>query len=138
MWKARLPAPAVLLFGLLAASAAAGQPATKLPADLALLPSGTVALASFRPAEVARHPAARIGGLGPGWRSLEALERAALLGLPRDQVERATLALVAAGQPVTVVRTRKPYDRARLLKALGPAVQEQKVGGKTLHVGQEG
>src|SRR5262249_34466862 len=48
------------------------------------------------------------------------------------------LVLVQHDQAVLVVLTRRPYDRGRVLQGLGSAVEKRTIGGRTVHVGEEG
>jgi hypothetical protein len=129
---------ALLLLGLLAAPAARGQTPARLPADLALLPANTVALASLRPTELLRHPGGDLLKLLAGPDFLAKVEKESLLGVPPAEVERVTLVAVQEGKAALVVRTRKPYDRHRLLKALGSDLQKKTIRAKTVHIAREG
>src|SRR5262249_19046464 len=125
---------AALLLSLLAGPAARGAAPAKLPADLALLPAKVMGLASFRPVALIRHPARKGLRLHSHRDFLADLESDHFLGGPPAEVERATLVLVTEKDQALVVRTRKPYDRANVLKTFGTDIVKRTIRGKTVYV----
>src|SRR5205085_1068130 len=60
-----------------------------------------------------------------------------------ELVERLTLVMPPPNtgglhEPVLIVRTRKPYDRGKLLEKLGPGAREVKIDGRTFRVEARG
>jgi hypothetical protein len=118
------------------------QPAAKetaLPPDLRLVPADAAGFVSVRPADLlgtapVKKVLAAFGKDGPV--ELREVEKA--IGSPLAEVERLT-ALVADldGRPVVIVRTAKPYDRDKLLKAVAPDARAETHGGKTVHVSKK-
>jgi prepilin-type processing-associated H-X9-DG protein len=111
----------------------------ELPADLARVPADATALMSIH--------------LGAVWNSDWAREVRAKLaddlkdaqgeferhfGLPLDQVNRLTLVImdVRGPEPLAFVSTSKPYDRAKVLAALGPTPKEEKHKDHTFFTGK--
>jgi hypothetical protein len=117
----------------------AEEKATALPADLARVPPGAVWFLTFRAADLWG------GELGKAVREKagpEAREAAQELekrmGVNPGQIERLTLvALAVQGEPVVLVRTVKPYDRARVLTALVPRALTRKHKGLTVRVNEK-
>src|SRR5690348_2941181 len=115
---------AVALAWWVGASAEDARPAKGgLPAELARVPRGAVAVFSARAGEVWNHE------VGKGLRAAMKEEMAHLTGelqrtagLSPGEVERVTVAFmdVGAAIPVTFVTTAKPYDREKVLSALVP------------------
>jgi hypothetical protein len=97
--------------------------------DLALIPPAAEAFVSIRLADLWKTPAARKavetavekGKEDPGRRMDKET------GLRPDEVERLSIVVKDSGQRAgwAVVRTREPYNRARLLAALGNSVEHQ-------------
>jgi hypothetical protein len=116
----------------------AGERADKagaLPADLALVAADAPAFVSVRVADLLKG--------GPGKKVLAASRKdfadgiaaaEAEVGVPLAQIERLTVVLAGEGVAL-VVRTSRPYDRARLLRTLGGDVRTEKVAGKDVSVG---
>jgi hypothetical protein len=112
-----------------------------LPADLEGMPSDAAGFLSVR--------------LGDLWHSewaKEARQRlpketrdieedfAKAFGLNLQEVERFTLVFreVSSREPLLFIFTTRPYDRARVLAALGGNVKEEKVKGQTVYSGRTG
>jgi hypothetical protein len=142
-----LAAPGLLLLAALlwlpAGLEARRAPVPKgLSADLALIPGDCIAFATFRPSDLLQDPqlAGGVEALGGPFTNQRDTR------VPIEQVERLTF-LTADGGDLSIVRTRKPYDAARLLNTLSPGfsrkkgkraveqkpgLQEKKVGGRTI------
>jgi len=111
-------------------SAPAG-PAT-LPPDLDLVPRDAAGFVSVQVADLIKSDFGQ--KLLPKLRkdSAELLTNIEKwLGVPLDNVERVT---VLMHPEVAIVRTAKPYDKAKLLQALTPKGQTQKYKDKTLYL----
>jgi hypothetical protein len=131
MTHIRGPAGLVLAGLLLVAAPSPGRAADakELPSDLALVPPDASGFTTVRVADLAGSKAGKLllEQLSQDKNSLVThLERE--LGVPLADVERLTL---LSAENVVIVRTTKPYDRAKLLAALVPAGKEQKFKGKT-------
>jgi prepilin-type processing-associated H-X9-DG protein len=117
------------------------KPADKeaLPPDLARVPPDAVALVSSRLADLWDSDGGRevrrkyAKEMDKGVREFEKD-----MGVTPAQVERLTMVLEGVqggGEPLLTLATAKPYDRAKVLGALGPGAKEVKHKGQTYHVG---
>ena len=141
MTRLRLAAP--LLAGVLAAAWLNGPPLRAadraLPSDLALAARGGTGFVSVRVADLIDSAAGKEflqqlnkdmeGGGGP---FAELRKR---LVVPPADIERVTFLVEPT---VAIVRTVKPYDRDKLLDALGGDAQVKRVNGKTLYLTADG
>lgn len=137
-----LAALAALLFA--AIPAAAQQPAAR-PADPALapVPTDSFLFASVKASKLWDLPAAKVVRDWAAAQKEGAIDT--VLGVPPADVDRVTLFTPTAwddgGEPVLLVTTRKPYNEARVLKALGvgqrddPRGRAGKPGGRVFEIG---
>jgi hypothetical protein len=115
----------------------ADAPAAALPPDLARVPADSVALASLRLADLLRSPVVKpvLDNKEMGKEIADALKEGEKnLGVPLTEVERITAvlpALVQGAEPVVFVATTKPYDKKKLVAALGG--QEETYKGQTYY-----
>jgi hypothetical protein len=105
--------------------------AADLPADLDLVPRDaaafvTVDVAGVMKSDVGKQLSQALRKNAP--EVVAELEKT--LGVLLTDVERLT---IVPAPSVLIVRTAKPYDRAKLLKALAPEAREQTHKGKTFH-----
>ncbi len=121
--------------------AAAQDRVAQLPADLALVPGDATFFVHVRVGEVWNSE------LGKNVRKQLGKELAEMtpriergLGVAIADVERGTLVMLSPNdhEPVFVIGTTKPYDRAKVLAGLGPNPEENKHMGKTYYVAKEG
>jgi hypothetical protein len=117
------------------------QPAGKaaLPADLQAVPADSFGFLSVRLGDLWERPAARevrqklTEQLPQGldqWRQF--------IGLPPGDIDRLTLVILSfppGEQPLFVVSTARPLDRAKVLANVGPDAKEEKRNEHTLYVG---
>jgi hypothetical protein len=132
---------AVLAWGLVEHGAAARDEAPQakgeLPADLAQVPSDATAVMSVRLSSVwnsewAKEVRQRLA------KDLKDAEQefTHTFGVTLDQVDRLTVVSldIRAAEPLLFLATSKPYDRAKVLAALGSDVKEEKHKGQTYFV----
>jgi hypothetical protein len=114
---------------------------TTLPADLGIVPANGGAVVTVRLGELwdsdfvkpVRKKMAR--DLGEADKKF-----AQVTGVPLEQVERLSAVFMdfpANGDPFLVLATTRPYDRDRVLAALGGAVKEEKHQGRTYYQSAE-
>jgi hypothetical protein len=119
---------------LLPADAEAKAPA--LPPDLAKIPNDGMLVCSIRIAELWRGDLLKSARGKYKEISQAAQEFEKRFGLPLEQVERLTLAIVgpppASREPVMIVRTAKPYELAKVLAA-DAKFKQQKYKGETIY-----
>ncbi len=134
--------PALLAAGVLAAalSGLCGQEKKEsLPADLDAVPRDALYFATVRLGDLWSSDAAKPLREQMAKEAPEVLRQMeADVGVPPEEVERLTM-VVAEPQPpldqFVVVGTTKPFDRAKVLERLVPGAKEEKVGSRTMYVG---
>jgi hypothetical protein len=116
--------------------------ADPLPPDLALVPADAAGFAAVRVADLWNSDGAAplrkmVADNKEMTKNLDDLHTTT--GLAPGDVARLVLIAPApgVGGPLTVVTTVKPYDKMKLLAALGPGAREMKAGGKTYHVAEK-
>lgn len=110
------------------------QKPAALPSDLAKIPSDGVFVVSGRIADLWGGFKANEKDLAEASRMFEKGS-----GVPLEQAERITLAILAAPprvEPLIFLRTLKPYDRAKVLSA-GKFVKQEKYQGQTLFLSEK-
>jgi hypothetical protein len=116
----------------------ADAPPAALPADLARVPADSIGLASVRLAELLNGDLVKpvLSNKEMGKEIENALTEAEKnLGVPLAEVERITAVLPAIAQgaePLVFVATTKPYDKKKVLAALGD--KEEKHKGQVYYV----
>jgi hypothetical protein len=136
---------AAALAGLLSWAPAGGGEKEKaveakaaLPDDLEHVPAAAAGLVSLRPADV-WSSSVGVGIRKAFGKDLKMMTRdfEGALGLSVADIERLTVALLL-GSPdpsLLIVRTRKPYDRKKVVRAFAPGATEEMYKGHTIHVG---
>jgi prepilin-type processing-associated H-X9-DG protein len=142
LWTTFALLVAALVVGLVAwTPAGSGGPEAAVPPDVALVPSDAALVMGVRVADLWTSDLARPARQKLAREAAEVageLEKA--LACPPEQIDRLTLMVLSfgPGTEVFVVHTKKPYDRARVLKRAGDKAKEETYKGRTLHVGPGG
>jgi prepilin-type processing-associated H-X9-DG protein len=113
----------------------AEEKATALPADLARVPPGAIAVFVVRPADLWADELGKLVRKHAAKDSDKVVkEFVAAMGVEPAQVERLTMAAVGLrSEPVIVVRTVKPYDKGKVVAATAPGGVEKKHKGLSVH-----
>jgi hypothetical protein len=110
-------------------------PAADLPADLARVPPGAVALFAVRPAQLwADELGKLVRKRAPkdGDKVVKEFDKG--MGVTPAQIERLTLVAVSVrSEPVVLVRTLTPYNKGKVLAATAPKATEKKHKGLTVY-----
>jgi hypothetical protein len=122
--------------------AAKDEPAKGLPADLALVPGDVFAFVTVRVADLWQDEGTKVlrTQFAKDYpEEYKAVEK--MVGVPPADIERLTFAITKTPGPgddgpvfAILVRTTKPYDKAKLLAEMVPDCKEQQHKSHTLHV----
>jgi hypothetical protein len=147
-WGLAVLVGAAVLLGAPDGSDLAAQEKAKsaLPADLALVPGEAFAFGTIRVADLWTDPATK--ELKDQLAKLNAegfKEATTAVHVPPEEIERLTFVITKTPGPgdqgpvvVILVKTTKPYDKAKVLEHLLPGGKEQKRKDRTYHVLAEG